>query len=75
MWTIKKIWLRQKFFFFSVLKKYKRAKKYFFFFSEKKRILDFGPSGHVDLTFTLRFTQDVDQNRDATLNDISWKKK
>ena len=36
-----------------------------------KRILDFGQSGHVDLTFTLRFTQDVDQNRDATLNDIS----
>ena len=46
-----------------------------FFFPEKKRILDFGQSGHVDLTFTLRFKQDVAQNRDATLNDISWKKK
>ena len=63
--------IRSKVLFFSLLKTYKRAQKDFFFFPEKKIILDFSQSGQVDLTFTLRFTQDVDQNRDATLNDIS----
>ena len=63
--------IRSKVLFFSLLKTYKRAKKDFFFFPEKKIILDFSQSGQVDLTFTLRFTQDVDQNRHATLNDIS----
>ena len=57
--------------FFSVLKVSKRDKKDIFFFSKKKTILDFGHSGHVDLKFGLRFTQDVDQNKDATLNHIS----